>query len=98
MKEITCIASNSLALFADGKLEPSAEIALVLSEVEYRVAVDGQVIRERAAQTVRFAASPAGLRKLAEKLSQAADDTERDFEKGQAAMVSGVIEGMKKTP
>lgn len=98
MKEITCIASNSLALFADGKLEPSAEIALVLSEVEYRIVPDGQVVRERAAQTVRFASSPAGLRKLAEKLLQTADDTERDFEKGQAAMVGEVIEGMKNTP
>lgn len=81
MKEVSQYVSNTLATVVDGKLEPQAEIGLILSEPGYRVVGESQVVRERVLETVRFAASPETLRMLAKKFNQTADDTEADFAK-----------------
>ena len=86
MKEITSYASNYLALYNDGKLEPQAEIALVLCEPTYRLTSDGQLARERAVETVRFSASPETLRKLAERFTKTADEAEAELTKAAAAV------------
>ncbi len=89
MKEITSYASNTLALLsADGKLEPQAEIALVLCEPTYRLTSDGQLARERAVETVRFSAAPEVLRKLAARFTKTADETEAEVEAASAPAAS----------
>lgn len=88
MKEITSYASNTLALVNDGKLEPQAEIALVFCEPNYRLTSDGQLARERAVETVRFSASPATLRKLAERFTKTADEIEAEVARATTAKPS----------
>ena len=62
----------------DGVIKPQVEIGLILGEPNYRM-VEGQVVRDRQLETVRFCASPASLRKLAEQMVRMADAAETDL-------------------
>jgi len=79
MKELSCYASNTIAVINDGVIEPGAEVIIVLSETSYRVTTDDTMSRERVAETFRFSASPKALRLLAKKLAKTADDIEAEF-------------------
>ena len=82
MKEPASLAANYYAYIdRAGKLHPQAEVALVLAEPQYRVDLGGDMIRERKTETTRFAASPDGLRQMAKRLEEFAEDLETDFEK-----------------
>lgn len=77
MKEITSTAFNFLAqLHEDGPPTPDVEVALILSEVNYRLGVGSDMVRERTAETVRFTAPPAVLRQLAKQFMDRADECE----------------------
>jgi hypothetical protein len=79
MKELHSYATNTLALVRDGKIEPHAEIALVLWEVEYLISEKEGVVRDRVLSMIRFAASPAALRTLAAKLIITAGQVESEL-------------------
>lgn len=84
MKQPASITANYYAhLDPEGELSPQAEIALVLAEPQYRVDAGGEMIRESVTETIRFAASPALLRQVAEKLQGFAEQLESDFAKSQ---------------
>lgn len=82
MKEPIQIVANTLAAINDGIITPSIEIGIVLSEPGHRY-VEGQCIRERQLETVRFVASPAVLRTLAQKMNEYADLAESDLDSAQ---------------
>jgi hypothetical protein len=61
-------------------LIPYPEIILILSEPQYRLGGGNEIIRERTASEVRFAASPVNLRAFAQLLVSFADDADQWWE------------------
>jgi hypothetical protein len=78
MKELLSYSTNTYVIVLDGKLRTEVEIAFILSEPEYRLSSDSQIVRERTATTVRWASTPENLRVLAAKFVKTADDAEAE--------------------
>ena len=82
MKQITLTARN-LSIFWDEKQEaitPSVECIFVLSEPEYEMTFEG-ARKIFTAETVRFMASPFGLRDMAKSFMEWADEAETQVKK-----------------
>lgn len=86
MKEVTSTAYNFIAQIPvapgespapSSKLTADVEVALTLSEPAYQHSNDGQMVRVRETETIRFVASPATLRLLAKSFEQRADECEQ---------------------
>ena len=75
MREIVTTTANYLTLIEEGKLVPHIEVGIVTSEVAYGLDYQG-VTKNRVCDTLRFAATPKTLRKLAEGLIGFADECE----------------------
>jgi hypothetical protein len=65
MKEIASVATNHIAQITDGDLVPHAEVIFSVSEVEYRLNAEGNVVKSRELQSFRFVATPKTLRNMA---------------------------------
>jgi hypothetical protein len=78
MKEITSLNANFINRTPNEGEEfiPEIEVALILSEVVYRLGVTGEVQKDRACETVRFVATAENLRKLAKTFTRYAEEAE----------------------
>ena len=89
MKEIVTTSANFYAVRVGKKLAPEIEIGLVLSEPHYRPDHGGEMIKERRCETVRFAASPDTLRRMAEGLVKFANEADEEI----GGLINGKEEG-----
>jgi hypothetical protein len=79
VKEIVTTSANFYAVRVGKKLAPEIEIGLVLSEPHYRPDHGGEMIKERRCETVRFAATPDTLRRMAEGLIKFANEADEEI-------------------
>lgn len=77
MKEVYGTARNiSFAADEDGKLTPTIETIIVVSEPQYGPNGNGEVEKFRVTDTLRFGTTPQGLRILAQQFTEWADEAE----------------------
>jgi len=77
MKELSVATSNlTLIPLEDGSVRGMVEVVLVLSESVYTVTEEGEIGQDRQCETLRFMATPDGLRGVAGSFMEWADDME----------------------
>ena len=81
MKQLTTVSENVFYM-RDGedasKVKEMHEIILALSEPQFRIDLGGQVVRETAVETVRFAISTENLDQFVKQLMSFLGDAEKD--------------------
>lgn len=78
MKELMSIARN---VYFGNESEPDQldgfiEVVLTVSEPQFRMDQGGELSRVRVPETIRFTATPKGLRALSERLAEFAEEAE----------------------
>ena len=77
MKEVYGTAKNiSFTANDDGKLIPTIEVIVVVSEPQYGPDDNGDVEKFRVTDTLRFGTTPQGLRVLAQQFTEWANEAE----------------------
>ncbi len=76
MKSLMATARNILLSVVEGKTSPIIEVVILVREPDYQFGADGEVQRDRTTETVRFVASPDGLRTMADNLHRWAAEAE----------------------
>ena len=82
MKEIYSVAYNYIAQIPSkpsDKIAADIEVSFIITEPEYTVGNDGNLIRSRKADTIRFLAQPETLRKMAAGFIKAAEECETNL-------------------
>ena len=75
MELIGSARNFSLAIDTEhGTVTPMAEVVLIVAEPAFHVDAGGQLVKERQTQTLRFAVSVAGLRRVAKEMEHWAKD------------------------
>jgi hypothetical protein len=84
-KELSALARNILgARTAEGEWTPMVEIIIIVSEPSFKLDAAGELRSERGRlEDLRFLANVKGLRHLAERLTEYADEAEALEPKGQ---------------
>ena len=86
MKELRRIAGNIVMSVVDDKLFPMVEIVLTLTEPVYHCDAGGDLTTARAAETIRFHATPVSLRLLSDWADRA-DKAAEQMAAGEIALV-----------
>jgi len=92
MKELSTIAANFITQIPcepGEKFTAQVEVILAISEAVYEIGESGKFAQERRVDTVRFIASGATLRKVAEKLNGYADEADANLGKALREKAEG---------
>ncbi len=80
MKELMATARNIIFTADDSNLHCIVEAVLTVSEPTFELDRGGAMVRLRVPEVIRFGSPPSGMRELAQKMNDWADEADKTYE------------------